>query len=370
MAFFSYITAAAVSFMAAGLLLFPSLALSAALTGMDIWWQTVFPSLLPFFIVTELLASLGVTAAIGSFFNPLFRFLFRLPGEAGIAWGLALSSGFPSGARLAVQLRTENKLSRVEAERLAASAHSSNPLFMMSAVAIGFFGRPDVGWLIAAAHYAGCLLTGITMRFYGQAGESIHHPEKPSPPFSSAESKRPPIGTLLSEAVVSSVQTLMLIGGFILFFSVVTALIEKSGLLSFLLHAVSIPSDHHVLAHAVMSGFIEIASGTQLAATAADLQTGLLAVTVLLAFSGFSVHAQVAALFSTSDLRYRPFFIARLLHCVYAAFAMWLLLKVPVPTAPFSLAAVKLNGPLITLTALFIAAALLFFQQKNSREAK
>lgn len=139
----SYIKTGALAFaatiLAFSLVLFPKEALEASGRGLDMWWNVVFPSLLPFFIVSELLIGFGVVSFIGVILEPLMRPLFRVPGLGGFVWAMGLASGNPAGAKLAVQMRQQKRITRIEGERLAGFTNSSNPLFIFGAIAVGFF---------------------------------------------------------------------------------------------------------------------------------------------------------------------------------------------------------------------------------------
>ena len=82
----------------------PQAALQASIRGLNIWWEVVFPSLLPFFIIAELLISIGVVKFIGVILEPLMRPLFRVPGIGGFVWAMGMASGF-AGAKLSARLR-------------------------------------------------------------------------------------------------------------------------------------------------------------------------------------------------------------------------------------------------------------------------
>lgn len=92
-----------------------------------------------FFIVSELLIGFGVVTFIGTWLEPLMRPLFRVPGVGGFVWAMGLASGNPAGAKLTARLRKENKVNRIEAERLVSFTNSANPLFIFGAIAVGFF---------------------------------------------------------------------------------------------------------------------------------------------------------------------------------------------------------------------------------------
>ena len=108
----------------------PQAALQASIRGLNIWWEVVFPSLLPFFIIAELLISIGVVKFIGVILEPLMRPLFRVPGIGGFVWAMGMASGF-AGAKLSARLRKSNQLTQIEAERLVSlQTHPIHFLFL------------------------------------------------------------------------------------------------------------------------------------------------------------------------------------------------------------------------------------------------
>ena len=70
---------------------YPGDSFQAALQGLSIWWNLVFPGLLPFLALSELLLALGVVHAAGVLLEPVMRRVFRLPGSAGWAAAVALN---------------------------------------------------------------------------------------------------------------------------------------------------------------------------------------------------------------------------------------------------------------------------------------
>src|SRR4051812_38778703 len=96
--------------LAIGLIIFPKDVLAASLRGLNIWWGIVFPSLLPFLIISDLFISFGVVALIGGMLEPIMRPLFRVPGVGGFVLALGMISGFPSGAKMTATLRKQGML--------------------------------------------------------------------------------------------------------------------------------------------------------------------------------------------------------------------------------------------------------------------
>jgi len=80
------------------------------------------------------------------------------------------------------------------------------------------------------------------------------------------------------------------------------------------------------LLHALIKGTVEITTGAQAASVAnAPLVHRTVAAAAIIGWSGFSVHAQVAAMVHGTDIRIRPYLMARLGHAILAAAITWLL---------------------------------------------
>ncbi|GIN19051.1 MAG TPA: sporulation integral membrane protein YlbJ [Bacillus bacterium] len=321
--------AAMVTLMAASMVLLPEKSFEASVRGLNMWWEIVFPSLFPFFVLSELLIGFGVVKFMGVLLEPLMRPLFRVPGVGGFAWAMGMASGFPAGAKITARLRQEGHLTRDEAERLVSFTNCSSPLFIFGAVSVGFFHNPQLGFLLALAHYIGNFSVGIIMRHFGQEGRSKKEKKTYKRPLLTEAlsalhqtrlKNKKPIGKLVGDAVISSIHTLLMIGGFIILFSVVNKLLFHMHITAFLGKLVestlvifqmpaslSIPS---------IAGIFEITLGSQMTSQVHDatlMQQAIMA-SFILGFSGFSVQAQVASILAQTDIRFRPFFIARILH--------------------------------------------------------
>ncbi|WP_156186998.1 sporulation integral membrane protein YlbJ [Bacillus sp. FJAT-27231] len=332
--------AMSVTAFAISLIIFPEISFEASIRGVNMWWEIVFPSLLPFFIVSEIMIGLGVVNFIGVLLEPLMRPLFRVPGAGGFVWAMAMASGFPSGAKLAARLRQNGELSQLEAERLICFTNSSNPLFIFGAVSVGFFYNSHLGLLLAAAHYGGNFFVGLTMRFYGSKNEKKTESAASfslRSAFSAMHKARSqdlrPIGKLMGDAVLSSIHTLLMIGGFIILFSVLNKILFHLNITSLLAAGAAkvfsllhLPSE---LSIPFIAGLFEITLGSQMISQVqpSDLMEQVIVVSFILAFSGLSIHAQVASILADTDIRFRQFLFARFLHGLYAAILAFLLWK-------------------------------------------
>ncbi|WP_148347893.1 sporulation integral membrane protein YlbJ [Bacillus rubiinfantis] len=329
-----------VTILAASLIFFPKQALDASIRGLTMWWEIVFPSLLPFFIVSELLIGFGVVKFIGVLLEPLMRPLFRVPGVGGFVWAMGLASGFPAGAKFTTRLRQEGQLSQIEAERLVSFTNSSNPLFIFGAVAVGFFKNAHLGLILAIAHYLGNICVGLIMRFYGneepqkkKGNQKVSLRRAFSQLHQTRLNDHRPIGQLLGDAIQSSIQTLLVVGGFIIIFSVLNKILYLLHITELLGNVIQIVLSNlsfpELLSIPLISGMFEITLGSQLTSSVqeATLMQQAIITSFILGFSGFCVQAQVASILAQADIRFKPFFIARIMQGIFASFFTLILWK-------------------------------------------
>ncbi|WP_290584967.1 sporulation integral membrane protein YlbJ [Alicyclobacillus sp.] len=331
----TYLLGLAVVIFCVALVVYPKPGFEAGISGLRVFWDVVFPSLLPFFILSELMMGLGVVHGLGILLEPLMRPLFSVPGIGAFALSMGLAAGYPMDAVITARFRESGMCTRIEGERLLAFTNTADPLFMISAVAVGMFKSPELGVLIAVAHYIAAFLVGVSFKFWGRGDQEARRDEARAKgnifiralreiPRARAEDGRP-FGKLLREAVTESMMTLFMIAGFIVFFAVMIEILRLSGILSIL--GLPIAAIYHLLGihgglvNPTLAGILEIDIGSAQAASVdgAPLLQRVAVVSGIVAWSGLAVHAQVASVITNTDIRMTPYFLARFAHGVLAA---------------------------------------------------
>lgn len=338
----------------------PDIALSASLKGLAVWWEVLFPALFPFFVLSEILLGFGIVHLTGTLLDPLMRPLFRIPGAGGFVVAMGFASGYPVGARLTSRLMEGKLLNRGEGERLVAMTTSSDPIFLIGAVCIGFFGRSDIVPVLAVAHYGGAMLLGLLLRWTGRGEKMTSAVERPpaskrsrggrireafAAMYEARQADGRTFAAMLQDALRSSLQLMIVVGGLVVFFSATLSLLIHSGLLEGLRHLITLALQAFGasprLSDSLVSGTFEVTLGAQGAAEAGAGAGGgplpplidrVAAAAFVLSWGGLSVHAQVAGLMSRTSWRYGPFLRARLLHAgmaVALVYLLWPLLYSP-----------------------------------------
>jgi sporulation integral membrane protein YlbJ len=322
-------------------MLFPQQGFEAALRGVSIWWDILFPALFPFFVISELLLGFGIVHFLGTLLDPMMRPVFRIPGIGGFVMAMGFASGYPVGARLTSKLWEQQLVDRDEGERLVAFTSSSDPIFLIGAVSIGFFHDVSIALVLAIAHYGGAVMIGLLMRFHGSPSVQLPHQFQTKGriwerAFLSMHTARikdgRPIGVLLNQAVHSSLGLSFVVGGLVVFFSVVLEVLTAGHVMGFLymlvqtvLQLTGLPAS---LAEAVIKGIFEVTLGAKAAGAAGDnipLVNKTAIAAFILSWAGLSVHAQIVSLLSNTNMRYFPFITARFVHGIVSALLVVLL---------------------------------------------
>ena len=217
------------------LVIFSKSNLTAAKNGLVLWANNVVPSLLPFFIATELLGYTNVVNKLGKLLNPIMRPIFNVPGVGSYALLMGIISGYPTGAKIVCNLKEQGLLTDVESERLLAFTNNSGPLFILGTVGVSLFGNTLIGFLLLLTHILACISVGIIFRFWKQNEKSSASYHNITPSSASKENITfSNLGSILSESIMSSISTILLIGGFVVIFSSVISILKASGILNML----------------------------------------------------------------------------------------------------------------------------------------
>lgn len=213
------------------LLIFSNNNLTAAKKGISLWYSSVLPSLLPFFIATELLSHTNIISIIGNLLNPIMRPIFNVPGEGAFALVLGIISGYPVGAKTVANLKESGTCSAVEAERLIAFTNNSGPLFIIGTIGLGIFFDAKIGFLLLFTHILAALTVGFIFRFWKRNSKLYIKKEKTNLYSSNNNISFYNLGEVLYKCIFNSIISVVMIGGFIVLFSVIVSMLSNSKVL-------------------------------------------------------------------------------------------------------------------------------------------
>ncbi len=282
-------------------LLEPAMILDAAKSGLFTWFETVVPALFPFFVLNGLMMSYGVIDLLSRPFSPLTRRIFHLPGEAAFVLITGYTTGSPVSATLVGDLYRQEKITKKEGERLLAISANASPIFILSVAAISFLQRPDLGLTLLLVVYGSNLCLGIVWGFLsgGKAAEKQQ-------PLKKKAKKIPPAGKTLMEAIFQAISSLGLVGGLIIIFFIIIAVVNC---LPFnWLMAMAFPSLTADRINPLINGILEMTAGLKaLKGTDVAIRMQLAFASGILAFGGLCVHMQIATQIEGTKLNIQKF---------------------------------------------------------------
>lgn len=237
-------------------------------------------------------------------------------GSGAFALAMGITSGYPVGAKVASDLYKDKLCSKIEAERLIAFTNSSGPLFVIGAIGVGMFNDERIGLLLLLTHFLASLTVGILFRFYKKDSTSNIISQVS---INSNTLNLSNIGLHMANAIQKSISTLLLIGGFIVFFAVLTEILSST-----LLQNIDNP-----LYLGILNGILEITSGIKKISLIGTIDYTVLLpiVALILGFGGFSVHMQVASILSESKLSMKPYLFGKTLQGIFASIYTYLVMK-------------------------------------------
>lgn len=137
-------------------------ALSLSLTGLNLWFEKMIPTLLPFMILSGILIRMGLSDRFARLFSPVLRPLFRLSDSCLYVLVIGFLCGFPMGARVTADSLKLGKLNRREASLMLSFCNNIGPIYFSGFVLSLFPVSP--AWPFWAGMYLLPLLYGMFLR--------------------------------------------------------------------------------------------------------------------------------------------------------------------------------------------------------------
>ena len=252
------------------------------------------------------------------------------------------------------------------------------PLFILSSVGISLFGDTKTGLLLLCTHILACITVGIILgKFSKNSDEEFRSRRKLDKTFkfknmknhiidnkselkfnartnssskqiSNMDLKRDSsktqfsktnnvtfknLGEVLGNSINNSISTILMIGGFVVIFSVIISILNQTHTLDLLsklfypiLSALGFDLD---FAKPLFSGILELTNGVNLVSDVhiKAISQNIILCAFLLGFGGFSVLLQVFSIVAKTDLSMKKYCIGKFMQGIFAALYTFLALK-------------------------------------------
>ena len=291
----------------------PVQASQASAAGLMLWFETLVPVLLPFFILSSLLIALDGVSCFTRFLYPVFHRVFGCSREGCFCLAAGFLCGFPTGARITGELAREKRISREEGNYLLGFCNNVSPAFLTGFCMTKSLGRPELTGPALLLSFGIPVLAGILTR----RGRS----------FASLPAEKKTSGSQISfkiadACIMNGLESILKLGCYIILFSMLARLLQD------------IPCPFPVLT-CTLTGILEITNGISLTAAASLpgwLSFGLLLGTA--AFGGLSGLAQTQSMIQDSGLSLISYLKAKLITAAAVTLSALLLGRCLIPPLP------------------------------------
>jgi sporulation integral membrane protein YlbJ len=190
------------------------------------------------------------------------------------------------------------------------------------------FHDPTLGLVLALSHYISNLLIGIILglsstrtKLYNITRQNVF--KNSLRVFLDEQRQRNPLGKILGDSIRTGINNITLVGGFIVFFAVLTNILSISGILNymfgFFIFLLKIVGIDPAINTSLSKGFWEITLGLKdLSRLPLSFTVKAVTASIILGWSGLSIQTQVISFLSGSGIRPRLYYSCRVLQALLA----------------------------------------------------
>lgn len=267
--------------------------------------NNLFPSLIPFMLLSNILINYNFVNDISDIFNKLMTKIFKVNKNCSFAFIMSVLSGTPSNAKYLKDLLDYKLIDIKDAQKCLNFCHFTNPIFILGTIGYTFLNDKKLGLIILISHYASSIVIGLFSKKNINSNLNIFEIKKDKINFIS----------VLKNSINSTISTLFLILGIITTCIIITCIINNI-----------IPIDSN---YKFIYGFIEITQGLKyLSLSNFSVEFKTIISAFIISFGGFCIHAQVFSILDNKKIRYYPYLLSRLLHGILSSILTLMIIKI------------------------------------------
>ena len=274
--------------------------------GVLLWAGCVMPSLFPFMFITNILSSLKTTNKLARFIAPFTKKVFRVSGAVGYAYFCSLISGYPVGAKTVCDLKEKGYLNDAESVRASIFCSTSSPAFMLISVGVVMFNQVKLGVLLLITHILSAFITGYAFSFYKRK-------EKPYDKILTYTKPQ----DVFYQSVYSAVISVLIVGGIITLFYLLTELLEYYKILVPLIRLLG----NGNFSKGIVFGLFECTKGLNALSNGTICFFTLPTCAFLCGFGGLSIIMQSVIYLKKAKIKTAPFILSKIV-CAVISFVL------------------------------------------------
>lgn len=284
------------------LMLWSGAAREAAAKAVKLSATVVFPALFPFGVLSRQLTSSGALRLRRG--NRLCRRVFGV-GTSGMgALLMGFCGGYPLGVDTACELYRTGQLGKEEAQRLITFCNNTGPGFFFGMIGAVVFQSAGVCAALFVIHILAAILTGLLL--------AVPDVRKRAPLSNQIRQTPETLSESLRRAFFSTAQ----LCGYVVFFSVVLAILLALPPVVWLMGRAFLPGDR---ISAIISAAVDLPNGIAAIARLGSPVERFFLCTAAIGWGGLCVHMQAAGLWQRAGLEPKGYYRGKLLHAAISA---------------------------------------------------
>lgn len=286
------------------MLCFPKETLSGASDGLLLWFQIVLPTLLPFFIVTNLLIQTNSIVYISYVCSPILQRLFSVSANGSFAVLSGFLCGYPVGAKVTADLVKTGRISLSEAKYLLSFCNNTSPAFIMSYIVLQNLKDEELLIPTLLILYISPVLCSFLFR-------KFYHINRNTMLFHEVNNRDICFSfDILDSTIMNAFENITKVGGYIILFSILFSLGNLLPITSLL-------------------PFLEITNGIPyILSLFSDFEMSYILVLFLTSFGGVCAIAQTSAMLTETKLSIVSYTIEKLVTALVTSLLAFLYLTI------------------------------------------
>ena len=258
-------------------ILFPKNSMSSIISGTELFFYSVFPTIFPFLTIIGLLIEYNGINIYANLFGSLIAKPLRLSKNSSFAIIASFLCGYPFGTKYAENLYRNSLIDKNEFLRLLNIASNASPLFLVGTVGLSMLNNKKYGYILLLGNYISCII----MSFLIFKKESSNKNNIKNITYNK---KYVQFGEVFTNALQDSMKTCINIACFIIIFSMFIAILSSNNQINTLL-------DKFPIIKSILFGSLEITNGIKLISLISNISINLKLslISLLCSFGGLCI---------------------------------------------------------------------------------
>lgn len=271
-----------------------------------IWFNNLIPSMMPMIILSDILISYNFQEYIPKKIMSFISKIFNISSYGSTIFIMSLISGFPCNAIIINTLYEDNKITINEANHLLIFCNFANPLFIIETIGVIYLKNIKYALIILISNIISNIILGIITKKENTFNKINYIP---------SNIKSQSFSSILSNSINKCINALLNIGITITLFLILSTLI---------INIFKLNNNLSLLIKGILEMTMALA---HLSKMAISIKLKVIISSVIVSFSGLSIHMQVIN--SLNDkIKYKYYFMGRVSQAIISFLLTLILLLI------------------------------------------